>query len=74
MTPRSALLLLALLVAVPSACLRLRAPSESYACRLTPWDTARSSASGPASVWVVTRFEGGVLRIDLKPREPGGCH
>jgi len=66
MTPRAALLLLALLVAVPSACLRLRAAGDIYAYRLTPWDTARSSASGRASVWGVTRVEAGMLRIDPK--------
>jgi hypothetical protein len=70
MTPRSALLLLALLLAVPAACLSLRAPGDTYAYRLTPWGGAGYAPSTTDGVRVVTRFEGGVLRIDLKP-QPG---
>jgi hypothetical protein len=68
MTPRSALLLMALLVAALSACLRLRAPGDTYAYCLTPWGGARYSPSTAERVRVVTRFEGGVLRIELKPQ------
>jgi hypothetical protein len=68
MTPRSALLLLALLLAVPTACVSLRPPGDTYAYRLTPWPGAGDAPSTAGGAWIVTRFEGGVLRIDLKPR------
>jgi hypothetical protein len=64
MLPRSALLLLAALLAVPAACLSLRAVhAEPYAYRL-------DERAGPQGAAYVAWFEGGVLRIDLKPQRP----